>query len=189
MTHDTNPAHSASVLTDTVLDSVVLGSHLVAVFNERAFGTLADWSMGARLRSETIHGLRGVLDGLAVATNGTIGLSFTRELASATGVAMAVSCRVGDDDADTSADRAMVRSGAEVLSMYLDDTERVWATLDDAARGRWRLRLGERIAAVTADLDDGPDDAVTELASCTAVAAALTAHDAWSSVDGQHSEV
>lgn len=179
MTDEMSSVPAGSRDGEAMIDAEKMEAHLVDAFNESALGNLKGWALGTCRRSETIDALRDRLEWLApFATSDTLVLWFARRLASATGSAMAISCRVDDDDADDRDDVSMVGDGADVLSMQVVETERVWRTLDDAARRRWRGRLVQRIAAVSTLVEDSPEDATLELASCTAVAAAVVIHAA-----------
>ncbi len=187
MSTDLHPESPQNTSASAAFDPDVVASHLVSVFNERAFGTIVGWSVGTWLRSETIRSLRHELEELSsVAVRGTVGLWFVQQLASATGVAMAVSCRVGDDDAaDVNDDVTMIAEGADVLAMQLAETDQRWVVPDTAERKRLRERLGERIAQSATELGDDAGETAVELASCTALAAAMVVHGTWLGVDAR----
>ena len=187
MTDHLNPESPLSTSAGTALDPNVVSSHLVAVFNERAFGTIMDWSVGTWLRTETIRSLRCLLEDLSsIAVRGTVGLGFVQQLASATGVATAVACRLDDGDMDANDDVTMVADGSDVLLMQLAEVDQRWVEPGAAERKRLRERLGHRIAQCGMKLgDDGAGDTAVELASCTAVAAAMVVHGEWLDFDAR----
>lgn len=187
MTGDTNPQLPSSATLSFVLDPAVLASHLVAVFNERALGTIVGWSVGTWLRSETVRSLQSRLEQLSsVVVHGTVDLGFVHELASVAGVAKAVGCSAGDDDVGANEIVANLAEGADVLLAYLTEAESRWVEPEVSARTRLLEHLGERLAAAAAiDLDDGAEGAAEELARCTAAVAALVVHGAWLGFDAR----
>ena len=187
MTDDTNSVPATGSDSDPtrsvpLLNADEMTALLVDTFNDMALGALKSWSSGSGRRSEAITALRDLLGWLGpLAASDTLGLWVARRLASAAGLAMAVASRV--DDADDSEDVSMAADGADVLSTQVVDTDRVWMSLDDAARLRWRERLPQRIAAVSVSPNGDLSDAVVELASCAAVAAASAIHGARDAFD------
>jgi hypothetical protein len=182
MTNDTNSVPTPGGDSDqtrsvSLIDAEQMTALLLDAFNDTARGALKSWSRGQWRRSESIAALQDLLNWLGpIAASDTLGLWVSRRLASAAGLAMAVASRADDDDADDSEDVPMVADGAEVLSTQVIETDRVWMTLDDASRRRWRDRLPQRITAVAGSLSGDPSDSVVELASCTTTAAAAAIH-------------
>lgn len=190
MTNDMNAVPTPGGDAAPMIDAERMTALLVEAFNTSALGNLKAWSLGSWRRSETIAALQAQLRWMApLAASDTLGLWFALRLASATGSAMAIASRVDDDDADTREDKSMISDGADVLSMQIVETDRVWMTLDGAGRRRWRERLVERIDAVSTVVGGSPADATVELASCTAVAAAVVIRAATSGLDSRSLDV
>lgn len=195
MTDDTNslppPGNDSDPTTRPapLIDAEQITALLLDAFNDRAHTALWSWSRGS-WRSESTAELRDLLDWLGpLSASDTLGLWVARRLASAAGLAMAIASRADDDDTDDSEDVSMVADGADVLLTQLIDTNRVWMTLDDATRLRWRDRLPQRIAALSASPNGDHSDAVVELASCSAVAATAAVHGAGDGVGGPSTQV